>query len=86
MFRLNDDKDLKRTLPTGTTTNAVDDYAETIEQSFPHCLIIFINQPGLHYVAIEKKQVRSMENRQDNQDFKAELRSYDQASWLYGQL
>ena len=55
VFRLNDDKDLKRTLPTGTTTNAVDDYAETIEQSFPHCLIIFINQPGLHYVAIEKK-------------------------------
>ena len=42
-------------MPTGTTTNAVDDYAETIEQSFPHCLIIFINQPGLHYVAIEKK-------------------------------
>lgn len=35
VFRLNDDKDLKRTLPTGTTTNAVDDYAETIEQSFP---------------------------------------------------
>ena len=28
VFRLNDDKDLKRTLPTGTTTNAVDDYAE----------------------------------------------------------
>ena len=37
VFRLNDDKDLKRTLPTGTKTNAVDDYAETIEQSFPHC-------------------------------------------------
>lgn len=35
VFRLNDDKDLKRTLPTGTTTNAVDDYEETTETSYP---------------------------------------------------
>lgn len=55
VFRINDDKDLKRTLPTGTKTNEVDDYNETIEQSFPHCLIILFNQPGMHYVAIEKK-------------------------------
>ena len=55
VFRINDDKDLKRTLPTGTKTNEVDDYNETIEQSFPHCLIILFNQPGMYYVAIEKK-------------------------------
>ena len=55
VFRLNDDKDLKRTLPTGTTTNAVDDYAETTEPSYPFCHIIFFNQPGMQYVAIEKK-------------------------------
>ena len=55
VFRLNDDKDLKRTLPTGTTTNAVDDYEETTETSYPFCHIIFLNQPGMQYVAIEKK-------------------------------
>lgn len=55
VFRLNDDKDLKRTLPTGTTTNAVDDYEETTETSYPFCHIIFFNQPGMQYVAIEKK-------------------------------
>lgn len=55
VFRLNDDKDLKRTLPTGTTTNAVDDYEETTETSYPFCHIIFLNQPEMKYVAIEKK-------------------------------
>lgn len=38
VFRLNDDKDLKRTLPTGTTTNAVDDYEETTETSYPFAI------------------------------------------------
>lgn len=38
VFRLNDDKDLKRTLPTGTTTNAVDDYEEMTETSYPFAI------------------------------------------------
>lgn len=34
----------------------------------------------------EKSRCVLWKNRQDNQDSKAELRSYDQASWLYGQI
>lgn len=54
MYRLNDDKDVKITLPTGTATNNIDDYADRTEPSYPFCHIIFHNQPGVKYVAIEK--------------------------------
>lgn len=54
VYRLNDDKDVKITLPTGTATNNIDDYADKTEPSFPFCHLIFHNQPGVQYVAIEK--------------------------------
>lgn len=54
VYRLNDDKDVKITLPTGTATNNIDDYADKTEPSYPFCHLIFHNQPGVMYVAIEK--------------------------------
>ena len=54
VYRLNDDKDVKITLPTGTATNNIDDYADKTEPSYPFCHLIFHNQPGVQYVAIEK--------------------------------
>mgnify|MGYP006959321713 FL=1 len=54
VYRLNDDRDVKITLPTGTTTNNIDDYADKTEPSYPFCHLIFHNQPGVQYVAIEK--------------------------------
>lgn len=54
VYRLNDDKDVKITLPTGTATNNIDDYADKTEPSYPFCHLIFHNQSGVQYVAIEK--------------------------------
>lgn len=54
VFRLNDDKDIKITLPTGTTTNNIDDYKEKTESSYPYCHIIFLNLGDVKYMAIEK--------------------------------
>ena len=54
VYRLHDDKDVKITLPTGTATNNIDDYADKTELSYPFCHLIFHNQPGVKYVAIEK--------------------------------
>ena len=54
VYRLNDDKDVKITQPTGTATNNIDDYADMTEPSYPFCHLIFHNQPGVMYVAIEK--------------------------------
>lgn len=86
VFRLNDDKELKRTLPTGTITNAVDDYEETTETSYPFCHIIFFNQSGMHYVAIEKSGCILWKDGQDYQNSEAELRSHDKEIWLYCKL
>ena len=54
VYRLNDDRDVKITLPTGTSTNNIEDYADKTEASYPFCHLIFHNQPGVMYVAIEK--------------------------------